>query len=244
MKIKLISAAVVAAFALGAGATTAMAADYDYNGGEDQAQPAEQKVEIDKAATKKVWHRVTERKNRLHDLDEGAYLLGGIGANFTDTDLYDRLHPTFTFKLGGGYKFNPYFSIEGAYYYLGNVSRTVNFQDKSSVKAEISGHMLGVAPVVYLPLTRKFSLFGKVGVGYTRVKAEGSSQYQGITIDKASQSKSRVVPFVGLGYEYWMSPSWSFRTEYEGIFGASKNTADTGEVNYHLLTLGLRYRFW
>lgn len=61
-----------------------------------------------------------------------------------------------------------------------------------------------------------------------------------------SSTKYRVAPKLVLGVEFNLTPRVVIRTEYEGFFrvGKNKKTAlDSNGDNYHLLTLGLKYKF-
>lgn len=200
------------------------------------------------------------------------YGLGALGGAYVDSDLHDAVYDagvdelvsthsdgygsvktdkgTFTGKIALGYQFNDYFALEGGYYYLGKIESKMNAtkigSDSSSdfrAKAKITGHMLGIDAVGMLPLNNVVSLLAKVGAGVVRTKTEWTSEGMVEYDDKASKTKTRLAPKIGVGAEFDINDYISIRTEYEGIFRACNNSNGTVKTDYHLFTVGLKYWF-
>ena len=183
------------------------------------------------------------------------YGLGALGGTYIDSNLHSDAkedlgeHPgsvktdegSFAGKIAMGYQFNDYFAVEGGYYYLGKTKTKVTFSDYDNAtdKAKITGHMLGVDAVGLLPINNVISIFGKVGAGIVRTKTSASF-FDG---ESYSKTKTRLAPKIGVGTEFDVNDYISIRTEYEGIFKASKDSDGTCDVDYHLFTVGLKYWF-
>lgn len=183
------------------------------------------------------------------------YGLGALGGTYIDSSLHNDAKKyllgdeagsvktdegSFAGKIIMGYQFNDYFALEGGYYYLGQTKTKVTYTaDDSSDKVKITGHMLGMDAVGMLPINNVVSLFGKVGAGVARTKTK-VSWAEG---DSDSKTKTRLAPKIGVGVEFDVNDYVSIRTEYEGIFKASKSSDNTCDVDYHLFTVGLKYWF-
>ena len=181
------------------------------------------------------------------------YGLGALGGTYIDSNLHDeavkslrednvsgtvKTHEgSFAGKVALGYQFNDYFALEGGYYYLGKTDTTISTADDTE-KAKITGHMLGIDAVGMFPLNSVVSLFGKVGAGVVRTTTKFSDNEGSL-----SQTKTRLVPKIGVGVEFDVNDYVSIRTEYEGIFKASKDSGESFDVDYHLFTVGLKYWF-
>lgn len=182
------------------------------------------------------------------------YGLGALGGTYIDSNLHSEAKKyaefygadsvktdegSFAGKIIMGYQFNDYFALEGGYYYLGQTKTKVTFADDSSDKVKITGHMLGIDAVGMLPLNNVVSLFGKVGAGVAQTKTKFSYSDE----DSDSKTKTRLAPKIGVGVEFDVNDYVSIRTEYEGIFKASKDSDESFDVDYHLFTVGLKYWF-
>ncbi len=168
----------------------------------------------------------------------------------------------FAFKLGLGYRFNDYFALEGAYYYLGKTKSTLNAggalttTDSNSasasarVHAEVKGHMLALDAVGILPISDRFELFGKVGVGAVQTRNSVSVSYE-LTAngdseggsDSYSKNKIRLAPKIGVGAEFYFVENWAVRAEYERVWNASKDGDNTWDIDYNIFTVGVKYLF-
>jgi len=168
----------------------------------------------------------------------------------------------FAFKLGLGYRFNDYFALEGAYYYLGKTKSTLKAESAASttsgesasasarLHAEVKGHMLALDAVGILPITDRFELFGKVGVGAVQTRNSSSYSYE-LTdnngsdgdSDSFSKNKIRLAPKIGVGAEFYFVENWAVRAEYERVWNASKDGENTWDIDYNIFTVGVKYLF-
>lgn len=136
------------------------------------------------------------------------YLGGGIGAAKTDT------HET-SWKLYGGYQFNPTLGLELGYNDLGNYRGS-----------DIDSWTL--AGTGTIPLGTNWSLIGKLGAAWNRPNFAGSS------------NSNELLAGVGVGYS--VNKNLGVRLEYEN-FGKLSDTNAGGDSKGRNWGLSVKYGF-
>ena len=175
--------------------------------------------------------------SRQDVLDIGFNSLSAFQNGTTKTDT--------TWKIYGGYRFNPYVAADFFYTDLGKFSRnasgtgvtasssTLSFNLNSDLK--ITG--FGAAALLGAPLTDQWSVFAKPGLFFwdaqrTSIATTTSSSQSG-SIDKNGSSLS-----FGVGTEYMITDQLSTRFEWEEYFSVGdKNTTDKSNVNVFALSV-------
>ncbi|MBC7500175.1 MAG: outer membrane beta-barrel protein [Herminiimonas sp.] len=143
------------------------------------------------------------------------------------------------YKVFGGYQFTPNFAIEGGYFDLGNFDyRSVTtplgaFNGTSRVKG------LNLDLVGTLPITDRFSAFGRVGAAYARTKSEFTST-GAVPFNATNRNRNDTDLKVGLGLQYAFTDALSVRAEIER-YRINDALRDRGNVN--MASIGLVYRF-
>ena len=202
---------------------------------------------------------------------EGIDTYDDVMSNLSETDR-DNLSSAFArasvktdfaFKLGLGYRFNDYFALEGAYYYLGKTKSTLKAESAATsadsstsasatgrVHAEVKGHMLALDAVGILPINDRFELFGKVGIGAVQTRNSLSYSYEFTAngestngSDSFSKNKIRLAPKIGVGAEFYFVENWAVRAEYERVWNASKDSDESWDIDYNIFTVGVKYLF-
>lgn len=164
-----------------------------------------------------------------------AFVGGSIGQSDMDGSITQDLVTSLTtfdgkdtgFKVFGGYMFNQYFGVEGAYVDLGEASYNGTFfgQPATGGRVEITG--FNVAALGSYPVTPEFSVFGKIGLFIWDAEASDS-----IGLAKADGSD---ISF-GLGVSYNFTRNLGVRAEWERFKVVNDADAD-------LLSIGFVYRF-
>lgn len=135
-----------------------------------------------------------------------------LGASIGDSD-YDT-----GFKLFAGQQFHRNFAWEAQY---------TNFGDRNERRfgtvVDASAWALGGSLVGLLPVSPDFTLFGKLGAHYTKIR---------YTAPGIASSDTNVDLGVGAGLTYRLTPQLSLRAEVEDI-------GDPGEM----ISVGLQFRF-
>jgi OOP family OmpA-OmpF porin len=160
----------------------------------------------------------------------------GSGLATTSIDDNDRDRG---FKLFGGYQYNKYFAVEAGYFDLGQFGFVANTVPTGSLSGNIKIRGLNLDAVGTLPITEKFSAFGRIGVAYAHT--DGSFAGTGaVNVLNPSPSARDTNLKVGLGVQYAMTDALSLRAEIER-YRINDAVGNKGDVD--LATIGLVYRF-
>jgi OmpA-OmpF porin, OOP family len=141
----------------------------------------------------------------------------------------------FGWKLFGGYRFNPYFGLEGSYADLGNSSGGLKY----------AAHSWNVAAVGRIPFDGGFYLQGKVGAAFTRAQSTPFGQTVGNT-----SYKTNVLLGGGFGYDFpsglglLAEAEWYGRTgTATGVDPATGLIVGTGRADSYLFSVSSMFRF-
>jgi OOP family OmpA-OmpF porin len=150
------------------------------------------------------------------------------------------------YKFYGGYQFNRNLALEGGYADFGkfDTRREIIVPVYGSMPGNVKAGSFYLGAVGIVPLPNRFSLFGKLGTGYTTGTA--SLWTSGVvpvllTPTDLGPKRSEWSSKYGLGASYEMSSKLGLRFEYERInsFGDGR----MGESNVGVWTLGLTKRY-
>jgi OOP family OmpA-OmpF porin len=161
-----------------------------------------------------------------------------LGSGFTTTSIDDDSKDT-AWKLFGGRKFNKNFAIEASYFKLGEFGFTAHTAPPGTLTGKIKLQGVGVDGVGILPLTEKFSAFGKLGLQYAQSK-DTFSGTGAVTATNPNPSKSSAGYKLGLGAQYDFTPSLGLRGEWENY---RINDAVGNKGNINTLMVGVVYMF-
>ncbi|MBC5785161.1 outer membrane beta-barrel protein [Ramlibacter sp. USB13] len=155
------------------------------------------------------------------DFDQPAPIVApGVGFGEDDKDT--------AWKLYGGYQINRNFAIEGGYYDLGRYDFGYAAPGGTG-SARYQG--LNLDLVGSLPLSDRFSVFGRIGAAYTRARTDFGG---------TSRSEREWGPKYGLGVEYAFTPQLAVRGEWERY---RVDDAFRGRGDIDVASIGLVYRF-
>lgn len=169
-----------------------------------------------------------------HEKMAGSALGSGFGTSAFSADERDM-----GYKLYGGYQFNRYFALEGGYFNLGRFDYHSDTLPSGTLRGDLELQGLNLDAVGLLPLTDKFSLFGRVGV--TRVEANDNFRTTGAaTVPDPSNTHRETGYKFGGGLQYALSESVAVRAEAER-YRVDHARGDDGDVD--LYSVGVLYRF-
>lgn len=120
----------------------------------------------------------------------------------------------FGWKLFAGYRFNPYFSLEGGYANLGEAKGDTVLLGQN-VNGEISADVLFGELVGSVPLGKSGRLLGKLGVANVDVELKTDAFAVPLGIPGTSFSTDSTEVVYGLGAEFGFTPSILGRLEWE-----------------------------
>lgn len=171
-------------------------------------------------------------------IDDARITSGLLGGGFGTTSIIDDDRDR-GYKIYGGYQFNKNFALEGGYFDLGKFGFTATTVPAGTLSGNIKLRGLNLDVVGTLPITEKFSAFGRVGANY----AEARDAFAGtgaVSVLNPNPSKRDTNLKLGLGLQYAFTPSLAMRAEVER-YRINDAVGNKGDVD--LVSVGLVYRF-
>ncbi len=174
---------------------------------------------------------------------QGGFLGGSIGQSDIDDEITTGLingnqsvdGKDTAWKIFGGYMFNRHFGLEAAYVDLGELSYSGTFTDAFGTapvtggKVEVFG--FNISAIGALPVTERFSVFGKLGLFFWEAEASDITGGQPFF----AQDDGADLSFgVGLGFNF--TRNLGVRAEWELFDNIS-------DADASLISVGLFWRF-
>lgn len=177
---------------------------------------------------------------------EGFYVFGGVGAAMTQWDAKRSSLPAgqkrsqdktgASLVLGGGYRFNQYFALEGSYHDMFSEVSRRGVGDYDTRSLQLSA--LGIVPI-----GERFEVFGKASLG--RARNEFSPVRGAVGLSKASESVN--IASLGVGANYWFNDRFAARLELTGLSkadgGSFRRKAGADDIKTGEASLSVMYRF-
>ncbi len=143
------------------------------------------------------------------------------------------------FKIFGGYQLNRYLSFEAGYFDLGAFGFHAVTVPSGTLDGTIKLNGINLDAVLNIPFTRKFSLFGRVGVNY----AEAKDTFRGtgmVNVLQPNPSHRTSSLKFGGGLQYDFTRSFGMRAEAER-YRIDDAVGNQGDID--MASLGLLFRF-
>ncbi|MDI1247057.1 MAG: outer membrane beta-barrel protein [Rhodoferax sp.] len=171
-------------------------------------------------------------------IDDARITSGLLGSGLTATSITDDERDR-GYKLFGGYQYNKYFAVEAGYFDLGRFGFAANTAPTGTLSGNIKLRGLNLDALGILPITEKFSAFGRLGVTYAHT--DGNFAGTGaVTVLNPSPSARDTNLKVGLGVQYAFTDALSLRAEIER-YRVNDAVGNKGDVD--MASIGLVYRF-
>jgi len=153
-----------------------------------------------------------------------SYLKFGIGQSEYKVDDYSEGKTAVS--LGYGFSVDKNFDIEFGYLNLGKLRYT-----NDAASGSIHTQSIYVAGVNTLPVTDKFSVFGKLGLAVNHFKGKATALNTNFS---ETETRTRALLGLGLAYNFTQQIAGTLEYHYLGKIEDTKLSA---------LTVGLRYGF-
>ena len=144
------------------------------------------------------------------------------------------------YKFFGGYQLNKTFALEAGYFDLGEFGYTATTVPAGTRTGKIKLKGLNFDLVGLVPLSEKFSAFGRLGLNYAQAKDNFTSTGAVPAPSAASPSKNAANYKAGLGLQYDFTKSFGMRAEAER-YRINDAIGNNGDIN--MISLGMIYRF-
>ena len=171
-------------------------------------------------------------------IDDAGITNNLLGSGFATSAISSDDRDT-GYKLFGGYQFNRNWALEGGYFDLGGFGFSANTVPAGTLNGNIKLRGLNLDAVGTLPITEKFSAFGRVGVNY----AEARDSFSGsgaVSVINANPSKREANLKFGAGLQYDFTKALAIRLEAER-YRVNDAVGSKGDVD--MVSVGLVYRF-
>ena len=178
---------------------------------------------------------VGKSKAKIDNVRITSSLLGG---GFFTTSITDRDNDT-GYKLFLGYQFNKYFAFEGGYFDLGKFGYTAATLPAGTLNGDIKLKGFNLDLVLNVPITEKFSVFGRVGAN----NAEAKDTFTGtgfVSVSNPNPTKRETNYKFGGGLQVDFTPSVGMRAEIER-YRINDAVGNKGDID--LVSIGLLIRF-
>ena len=142
-------------------------------------------------------------------------------------------------KAFGGYQFNRYIGVEAGYFSLGRFGFTSTTVPAGTLDGRIKLHGINLDLVGTLPLSERFSVFGRVGAQHASAR-DSFSGNGGVVVLSPNPSKSETNVKFGAGLQYAITPSLMLRGEAER-YRVNDAVGNHGDINVY--SLGLVFAF-
>jgi OOP family OmpA-OmpF porin len=164
----------------------------------------------------------------VEPLSEGFYVGASLGVSdvdddhFFDDNGYNLDDNDVAAGVFGGYKFNPYFALEGRYTSFGTFEAKDENKLSKGYSDDLDADALSVHAVGIVPLgSSGWSIFGQAG--YARVGVDSNSSENALSY--------------GVGVSYNTTENWSFALQGD-LYGW-----DEGDYDYEITTIQLAARY-
>jgi OOP family OmpA-OmpF porin len=164
-----------------------------------------------------------------------AELLGG-GLTMTSIDDDDR---DIGYKAFGGFKFNRNFALEAGYFNLGEFGFTATTSPAGTLTGNIKLSGFNLDALGILPLSEKFSAFGRIGVQYAQAK-DSFAGTGAVAVANPDPSKRAANYKAGLGVQYDFTQYVGLRGEWER-YRINDAVGNRGDID--MLSVGLVFLF-
>jgi OOP family OmpA-OmpF porin len=171
-------------------------------------------------------------------IDDARIISGLLGGGLATTSIADDNRDT-GYKLYGGYQFNRNFALEGGYFDLGQFGFMANTTPTGTLNGSIKLRGVNLDAVGILPITEKFSAFGRVGLNYAQAR-DSFSGTGAVLVLNPNPSKRDTNYKAGLGLQYAITDSLGVRLEAER-YRINDAMSNRGDID--LVSVGLVYRF-
>ncbi|MFZ3289320.1 MAG: outer membrane beta-barrel protein, partial [Telluria sp.] len=139
------------------------------------------------------------------------------------------------YKLYLGKQLNRYFALEGGYFDLGDFSFNAATVPAGTLNGNVGFRGVNLDLLGQLPLSQRFSVYGRVGMQYAEAKAHFSGDRLAAMTDP-HPTQRKLNPKVGLGLEYKLSEALAVRGEVER-YRVNDAVGNRGDVDLYSINL-------
>lgn len=171
-------------------------------------------------------------------IDDQRIIDGLAASGYSTTSMHNESNST-GFKIFGGYQFNRYFALEGGYFDLGQFGFAARTVPAGVLNGNARFNGLNIDAVGILPVTQRFSLFGRAGVDYAQAQDTFGGTGAITALNPTPHTWGTHYDF-GAGLQYAVTKSVDVRAEAER-YRLNDAVGNMGDID--VFSLGVIYRF-
>ncbi len=185
-----------------------------------------------------VWYGGINIGQAREHFDHARMARSVLGPGFAVTSTSDDSRDT-GYKLYAGRRFHRNFAVEGGYFNLGKFDFTATTVPAGTLTGNIKVQGLNLDLVGILPITDRFSAFGRFGLTHARTRDSFSGTEAAVAFSTSPSKRDTNYKF-GAGLQYDFTYNLGMRLEAERY---RINDAVGSRGNIDLFSIGLVYRF-
>jgi OOP family OmpA-OmpF porin len=167
------------------------------------------------------------------DRDRLVASLTAGGATAVNFSSYER---DTGYKLFIGKQLNKNFALEASYYDLGNFGFNATTTPGNGIlNGDVSFRGGSLDLLAQLPLSQRFSIYGRIGANYTKADAHFTGNRLYATTNP-NPSESKFNPKLGLGVEFKLTEALALRGEVER-YRVNDAVGNRGDVDFYSIDL-------
>ncbi len=139
------------------------------------------------------------------------------------------------YKLFLGKQLSRNFALEGAYFDLGKFGFNAVTTPAGNLNGNVSFRGVSLDLLGQLPLSERFSVYGRVGANYAKTSAHFTGNRL-FAVTNPNPSERKLNPKVGLGMEYKLSEALALRGEVER-YRVNDAVRNRGDVDFYSINL-------
>jgi len=159
-----------------------------------------------------------------------ALTAGGASSVALTTDERDV-----AYKLFFGKQLNKNFALEAGYFDLGKFGFNATTTPLGTLNGEVGFRGLNFDLLGQLPLSQRFSIYGRLGMNYARASAHFSGDRL-FAVTNPNPSERKLNPKIGLGLEYKFTEALAVRGEVER-YRVNDAVGNRGDVDFYSVNL-------
>ena len=142
------------------------------------------------------------------------------------------------YGVNGGYRFNRYFALEGAYERLGSFDYSSN-TGSDTISGKFKANALSLSGVGIYPLSPAWSVYGKAGLARTGATLEASSASGATPIDNSSHTGTGLL--VGAGVTYDFDRAFYAKADWDRYAKVGDDSTGSGPIDLYMVGVGMRF---
>ncbi len=139
------------------------------------------------------------------------------------------------YKLIVGKQLNKYFALEGGYFDLGKFGFNATTVPAGILNGEVRVRGVNLDLIAQLPMTERFSVYGRLGMNYARADARFTGNRL-FAVTDPNPREQKLNPKVGIGLEYKLTEALAVRGEAER-YRINDAVHNRGDVDFYSVSL-------